>query len=54
MLECEAYMRAGDPPMERLYFATGFGLIQCVKGLMSYEDEVGCGSVVPPSRAGAD
>lgn len=25
---------------ERLYFATGFSLIQCVKGLMSYEDEV--------------
>ena len=24
---------------ERLYFATGYGLIQCVKGLMSYEDE---------------
>lgn len=23
---------------ERLYFATGYGLIQCVKGLMSYED----------------
>ncbi|KAF8200119.1 hypothetical protein BJ912DRAFT_1029695 [Pholiota molesta] len=39
MLESEAYMRAGDPRMERLYFATGFGLIQCVKGLMSYEDE---------------
>ncbi|KJA26681.1 hypothetical protein HYPSUDRAFT_63897 [Hypholoma sublateritium FD-334 SS-4] len=39
MLECEAYMRECDPPMERLYFATGFGLIQCVKGLMSYADE---------------
>ena len=26
--------------MERLYFATGYGLIQCVKGLMSFEDEV--------------
>jgi hypothetical protein len=25
---------------ERLYFATGFGLIQCVKALMSYEDDV--------------
>ena len=25
---------------ERMYFATGFGLIQCVKALMSYEDEV--------------
>lgn len=28
------------PGRERLYFATGYGLIQCVKGLMSYEDEV--------------
>ena len=25
---------------ERLYFATGYGLIQCVKALMSYDDEV--------------
>lgn len=25
---------------ERVYVATGFGLIQCVKGLMSFEDEV--------------
>lgn len=25
---------------ERLYFATGYGLIQCVKGLMSFEDKV--------------
>ena len=25
---------------ERLYFATGFGLIQCVKALMSFDDEV--------------
>ena len=24
---------------ERLYFAAGYGLIQCMKGLMSYEDE---------------
>ncbi|KAG2128052.1 uncharacterized protein EDB93DRAFT_1243607 [Suillus bovinus] len=24
---------------QRLYFATGFGLIQCVKGLMSFEDK---------------
>jgi hypothetical protein len=27
-------------PRERMYFATGFGLIQCVKALMSYEDDV--------------
>lgn len=25
---------------ERLYFATGYGLIQCVKALMSYDDQV--------------
>lgn len=25
---------------ERLYFATGYGLIQCVKALMSYDDNV--------------
>src|SRR5882757_10576253 len=25
---------------QRLYFATGYGLIQCVKGLMSFEDKV--------------
>ena len=29
-----------DNCRERLYVATGFGLIQCVKGLMSFEDEV--------------
>lgn len=34
---------------ERLYFATGFSLIQCVKGLMSYEDEVG--TLPPPSHS---
>lgn len=28
------------PTREHLYFATGFGLIQCFKGLMSFEDEV--------------
>jgi len=27
--------------MERLYFGSGYGMIQCVKGLMSYEDDVG-------------
>ncbi|KAI0351117.1 hypothetical protein OH77DRAFT_1430135 [Trametes cingulata] len=39
MVESEEYCREYDPKMERLYFATGFGLIQCVKGLMSFEDE---------------
>ncbi|KAF8867713.1 hypothetical protein CPB84DRAFT_1859129 [Gymnopilus junonius] len=38
MLESEAYLVEQDKDMERLYIATGFGLIQCVKGLMSYED----------------
>ncbi|KAI0049076.1 hypothetical protein FA95DRAFT_1489914 [Auriscalpium vulgare] len=39
MVECEDYCHASDPKKQRLYFATGFGLIQCVKALMSYEDE---------------
>ncbi|KAH9926631.1 uncharacterized protein BXZ73DRAFT_49303 [Epithele typhae] len=39
MVESEAYCCEYDPKMERLYVATGFGLIQCVKGLMSFEDE---------------
>jgi hypothetical protein len=40
MHESEDYCNASDPKKERLYFATGYGLIQCVKGLMSYADEV--------------
>ncbi|KAG6828152.1 hypothetical protein H0H92_009003 [Tricholoma furcatifolium] len=39
MLESEQYCIESDPKMERMYFATGYGLIQCVKGLMSWEDE---------------
>ncbi|THG95455.1 hypothetical protein EW026_g6202 [Hermanssonia centrifuga] len=39
MFESEEYCTKSDPSKERLYFATGFGLIQCVKGLMSFEDE---------------
>ncbi|KAF7342328.1 hypothetical protein MVEN_01821200 [Mycena venus] len=39
MHESEDYMNASDAKKERLYFATGYGLIQCVKGLMSYADE---------------
>ncbi|KAH8093114.1 hypothetical protein BXZ70DRAFT_897849 [Cristinia sonorae] len=39
MIECEDYCHKNDPTKERLYFATGYGLIQCVKGLMSFEDE---------------
>ncbi|KAK7026799.1 hypothetical protein VNI00_015457 [Paramarasmius palmivorus] len=39
MVECEEYCDKSDEKKERLYFATGYGLIQCVKGLMSYGDE---------------
>ncbi|KAI0255620.1 hypothetical protein BJV78DRAFT_1177213 [Lactifluus subvellereus] len=39
MVESEEYCHRCDPKKERLYFATGFGLIQCVKALMSYEDD---------------
>ncbi|THU87395.1 hypothetical protein K435DRAFT_782464 [Dendrothele bispora CBS 962.96] len=45
MIESEDYCNQNDEKKERLYFATlgtifatGYGLIQCVKGLMSYED----------------
>ncbi|KAL4246932.1 Inclusion body clearance protein IML2 [Abortiporus biennis] len=39
MVESEEYCLQNDPEKERLYYATGFGLIQCVKALMSFEDE---------------
>lgn len=39
MVESEEYCDTMDPKKERLYFSTGFSLIQCVKGFMSYEDE---------------
>ncbi|KAI0338678.1 hypothetical protein BDW22DRAFT_1362776 [Trametopsis cervina] len=39
MIESEEYCHKSDVKKERLYFATGYGLIQCVKGLMSFEDE---------------
>ncbi|KAG8808352.1 hypothetical protein FRC17_003991 [Serendipita sp. 399] len=38
MIESEQLLRESDPKLERLYIATGYGLIQCVKALMSYED----------------
>jgi len=41
MIESEDYCDRSDEKKERMYFATGYGLIQCVKGLMSYADEVG-------------
>lgn len=34
--------------MERLYFAAGYGMIQSVKGLMSYEDDVCFTLALPP------
>ncbi|KAG6906232.1 hypothetical protein DXG01_015064 [Tephrocybe rancida] len=39
MVESEDYCRDSDTSKERLYFTTGYGLIQCVKGLMLYADE---------------
>ncbi|KAI0920179.1 hypothetical protein AcW1_001987 [Taiwanofungus camphoratus] len=39
MVESEDYCRRYDPKMERLYFATGYGLIQCFKGMISFEDD---------------
>ncbi|KAK2459721.1 hypothetical protein APHAL10511_008255 [Amanita phalloides] len=39
MLESEQYCHSSDENKERLYFATGYGLIQCIKALMSYADE---------------
>ncbi|KLO18664.1 hypothetical protein SCHPADRAFT_899460 [Schizopora paradoxa] len=39
MIESEQYCHESDPKKERLYFASGYGLIQCVKALMSYEDD---------------
>ena len=40
MHESEEFCDVNDKKKERMYFATGYGLIQCIKGLMSYEDEV--------------
>lgn len=39
MLESEMLLKNGDPKLERLYIATGYGLIQSVKAFMSYEDK---------------
>ncbi|KAK7676982.1 hypothetical protein QCA50_020011, partial [Cerrena zonata] len=39
MVESEDYCHKCDPTAERMYFSTGIGLIQCVKSLMSFEDE---------------
>ncbi|KIM24629.1 hypothetical protein M408DRAFT_331716 [Serendipita vermifera MAFF 305830] len=39
MGESEALLRDGDPKLERLYIASGYGLIQSVKAFMSFEDK---------------
>ncbi|CAK5267930.1 unnamed protein product [Mycena citricolor] len=39
MIEAEEYCNESDKEKQRLYFATGYGLIQCVKALMSYADD---------------
>ncbi|KAG6870945.1 hypothetical protein C0995_009476, partial [Termitomyces sp. Mi166 len=47
--QSDAYCHQSDVGKERLYFATGYGLIQCMKGLMSYADEV-CARLVVLTR----
>jgi hypothetical protein len=54
MHESEDYMNASDmnasdTKKERLYFATGYGLIACIKGLISYADEVCLLSLTTPT-----
>ncbi|KZW03062.1 hypothetical protein EXIGLDRAFT_728589 [Exidia glandulosa HHB12029] len=39
MLESEAFIRENDEKLERLYSATGIGLIDVIRGLMSFEDK---------------
>ncbi|GJJ13980.1 hypothetical protein Clacol_008237 [Clathrus columnatus] len=39
MVESEDLLNEKDPVKERLYCATGYGLVQAIKGFMSYEDE---------------
>jgi len=39
MVESEDLLNGKDPVKERLYCATGYGLIQAIKAIMSYEDE---------------
>ncbi|EJD05281.1 uncharacterized protein FOMMEDRAFT_18880 [Fomitiporia mediterranea MF3/22] len=39
MVESERYCIELDPRRERLYITSGYCLIQCLKALMSYEDE---------------
>ncbi|KAG7451588.1 uncharacterized protein BT62DRAFT_984650 [Guyanagaster necrorhizus] len=39
MVESEEYCDKTDPNKERLYMSTAYGIIQCVKALMSYADD---------------
>ncbi|PBK76181.1 hypothetical protein ARMSODRAFT_950584 [Armillaria solidipes] len=39
MVESEEYCDKTDPKKERLYMSTTYGIIQCVKALISYADE---------------
>ncbi|KAK0191720.1 hypothetical protein F5146DRAFT_929724 [Armillaria mellea] len=38
MVESEEYCSKGDSNRERMYFCIGYGLIQCIKAVMSYDD----------------
>jgi hypothetical protein len=40
MVECEDWCNANDPKRERLYWSSGIGLIECVRGVMSFEEAV--------------
>ncbi|KDQ50613.1 hypothetical protein JAAARDRAFT_41924 [Jaapia argillacea MUCL 33604] len=39
MIESERFCLQEDPERQSLYYTTGYGLIQCLKSMMSYEDE---------------
>ncbi|PBK72107.1 hypothetical protein ARMSODRAFT_743500 [Armillaria solidipes] len=39
MVESEEYCSKSDPNRERMYFCIGYGLIQCIKAVMSYDDD---------------
>ncbi|KAK0205803.1 hypothetical protein DFS33DRAFT_1309940 [Desarmillaria ectypa] len=39
MVESEEYCSNSDPNRERMYFCIGYGLIQCIKAVMSYDDD---------------
>ncbi|KAK0490235.1 hypothetical protein IW261DRAFT_1430992 [Armillaria novae-zelandiae] len=39
MIESEEYCSKSDPNGERMYFCVGYGFIQCIKAVMSYDDD---------------